>query len=306
MALTISVLFIFPNVLYVFSNNENLLNQIIDVQMNVTGIKSIYEIGEQITFSVQVKSLGKIVPWPYYRIYQNYVDVSSDPVYSKMYMTPIDHEDKQNSIAWREKTWDFPLHSDDSIRFFNEGNYTLRVDTNTKKYTLIHFHVVNSTNEFDIIDDFKETFDGAEPEEIGEPQPKPEPEQEDASMYKPELVDYVITNFDAYYSIDEVVTFEFTETGYGDPCVPIKIVYYRDRVWMENIVLVDKIIRDCPVGNGDEFLSSTFDTAKDTEFVKSGDYVNFPISGEYFIEISNENQSDGKVVASFKVVENEN
>lgn len=116
------------------------------------------------------------------------------------------------------------------------------------------------------------------------------------------FTDYSITEIDTRYSLDEPVTFEFTETCFGDPCIPIEIVYYQDRVWMENIVLVDKIIRDCPAGKGNEFLSSTFDTSKDSEFGKKGDWINFSIAGEYFVEITNENQPDGKIVASFEVV----
>lgn len=115
------------------------------------------------------------------------------------------------------------------------------------------------------------------------------------------FADYSVTEIGMHYSVDELVTFEFTETGFGDPCIPIKIVYYQDKTWIENIVLIDKIIRDCPAGKGDEFLSSTFDTSKDTEFGKSGDWVNFSVAGEYFVEITNENQPDGKIVASFQV-----
>ena len=114
------------------------------------------------------------------------------------------------------------------------------------------------------------------------------------------FTEYSISEIDSHYSLDEPVTFEFTETGFGDPCTPIKIVYYQDRVWMENIVIVDKIIRDCPVGTGDEFLSFTFNTSKDAEFGKQGE-INFPHAGEYFVEITNENQLEGKVVASFVV-----
>ena len=76
-------------------------------------------------------------------------------------MTPIEPEDKQNSIEWREKTWNFPLDSDDLIRFFDKGNYTLRVDVDAKKHVLVNFQVVNSTeNEFEIIDDFDKTWGG--------------------------------------------------------------------------------------------------------------------------------------------------
>ncbi|MDH3277181.1 MAG: hypothetical protein OEL77_02990 [Nitrosopumilus sp.] len=142
--LTIAIL-AFPGILYIIFDNDSLKNQVVELQMNVTGTKSIYDIGEPITFSVQVKSLGKVVPWPQFRIYQNYVDISSEPVYSKMYMTPIESGDRQNSIEWSEKTWNFPLESDDSIRFFNEGNYTLRVDVDAKQHSLINFQVTNST-----------------------------------------------------------------------------------------------------------------------------------------------------------------
>ncbi|MCA9826940.1 MAG: hypothetical protein KC444_00870, partial [Nitrosopumilus sp.] len=84
---------------------------------------------------------------------------------------------------------------------------------------------------------------------------------------------------------------------YGDPCVPITIIYYQDRIWMENIVVMDRILRDCPIGNGDKFLFSTFDTLKDAEFGKNGNQISFSRAGEYYVEIINDNQLDGKAVS---------
>ena len=153
--IVLSIFFIF----YMFANDSSSY-KVLDVKMNVIGIKQFYEIGEPVSFSVHVNSLGKTVPWPTLRIYQDYVDISSEPVYSRMYMTPIESEDKQKSLEWREKTWNFPLESDDPIRFFDKGNYTLRVDVDAKKHSLINFQVVNPINEFEIIDDFNETFGG--------------------------------------------------------------------------------------------------------------------------------------------------
>ncbi len=145
-ATTMTAFFIFPGVSHFVLGNDTLTNQNLDVHLNVTGIKSHYEIGEPIAFSVQVKSLGKTVPWPQYRIYQDYVDISSEPVYSRMYMTPIEPEDRQNSFEWREKTWNFPLEDDDPIRFSDKGNYTLRVDVDAKKHALVDFQIVDYKN----------------------------------------------------------------------------------------------------------------------------------------------------------------
>ena len=123
---------------------------------------------------------------------------------------------------------------------------------------------------------------------------KPEPEQIESEMTS---VTYAISNLKTHYSLNEPVSFEFTETGYGDPCVPITIIYYQDRVWMENIVVMDKILRDCPIGNGDKFLFSTFDTLKDAEFGKNGNQISFSRAGEYYVEIINDYQLDGKAVS---------
>ncbi|MCV0409624.1 hypothetical protein [Nitrosopumilus sp.] len=142
---------IFFTVFYTFDNNSTY--NVLDVEVNVVGIKSNYTIGEPVSFSVHVNSLGNIVPWPTLRIYQDYVDISSKPVYSRMYMTPIESGDKQKSLEWRDRTWNFPLESDIPIRFSNNGNYTLRVDVDAKKHVLINFQVVNSTNNSEIIDD---------------------------------------------------------------------------------------------------------------------------------------------------------
>ena len=68
-AIIMTVFFTFSGIFYIFDNDS--LDTILDIQMNVTGIKHSYEIGEPLTFSVQVNSLGKVVPWPTFRIYQN-------------------------------------------------------------------------------------------------------------------------------------------------------------------------------------------------------------------------------------------
>ena len=149
---------LFFGVSYIFDNSG--AYRILDVEMNVIGVKQFYEVGEPLSFSVHVNSIGNTVPWPTLRIYQNYVDVSSEPVYSRMYMTPIEPGDKQKSIELRERTWNFPLDSDESIRFFDKGNYTLRVDVDAKKHVLINFQVMNSTIRSEIIDDFDKTFGG--------------------------------------------------------------------------------------------------------------------------------------------------
>ncbi|QLH07174.1 hypothetical protein [Nitrosopumilus ureiphilus] len=153
----IITLSIFLMAFYIFDDNSTY--KVLDIEMNVVGIKPIYEIGESVTFTVHVNSLGNTVPWPTLRIYQNYVDISSEPAYSRMYMTPIESVDKQKPLEWRKKTWNFPLDLDEPIRFFDKGNYTLRVDVDAKKHVLINFQVVNPTNESEIIDDFGETFD---------------------------------------------------------------------------------------------------------------------------------------------------
>ena len=145
-AITVIVFSILFGASHIFDNSSTY--QVLDVKMNVIGIKQFYEIGEPLSFSVYVSSLGKTVPWPTLRIYQNYVDVGSEPVYSRMYMTPIESEDKQKSVEWREKIWNFPLEPDHSIRFFDKGNYTLRVDVDAKKHVLINFQVIDSINEF--------------------------------------------------------------------------------------------------------------------------------------------------------------
>ena len=142
----ITILSISLMAFYIF-DDDNSTYKVLDIEMNVVGMKPIYEIGEPVTFTVHVNSLGNTVPWPTLRIYQNYVDISSEPVYSQMYMTPIESEDKQKPLEWREKTWNFPLDLDEPIRFFDKGNYTLRVDADAKKHVLINFQVVNSTNE---------------------------------------------------------------------------------------------------------------------------------------------------------------
>ena len=111
---------LFFGVSNIFDNNS--AYKVFDVEMDVIGIKQFY-VGELVSFSVNINSIGNIVPWPTLRIYQNYVDVSSEPVYSRMYVTPIEPGDDQKSIEWRERTWNFPLESDDSIRFFDKGDY---------------------------------------------------------------------------------------------------------------------------------------------------------------------------------------
>jgi len=92
-AITVIVFSILFGVTHIFDNSS--AYQVLDVKMNVIGIKQFYEIGEPLSFSVYVSSLGKTVPWPTLRIYQNYVDIGSEPAYSRMYMTPIESEDKQ-------------------------------------------------------------------------------------------------------------------------------------------------------------------------------------------------------------------
>lgn len=152
--MTISFL-VMPKLFYVLLGIDNTPRQLLDLQMEVIGIKPVYDIGEPITFSVHVKALGEFVPWPDFRIYKDeYVDNSSQPVYSRMYMTPIEPEDYKldKQIKWRERTWDFPLDddtgnpmvegdNDGKIRFFEEGTYVLRVNAWAKQESLIEFQV---------------------------------------------------------------------------------------------------------------------------------------------------------------------
>lgn len=154
-----TVFFIFSGLSYVMFGIDDVPRQILDVQMDVTGIKPVYDIGESITFSVNVNALGTFVPWPDFRIYKDkYVDSSSQPVYSRMYMTSFESADKMNNIQtkWREKTWTFPLDEDTGnpmvegdddgkIRFFEEGKYILRVNAWAKQEQLIEFQVIDSS-----------------------------------------------------------------------------------------------------------------------------------------------------------------
>ncbi len=58
-------------------------SQILDLQMEVTGMKPAYDVGESIAFSVHVKALGTFVLWPDFRIYKDeFVDNASEPVFS--------------------------------------------------------------------------------------------------------------------------------------------------------------------------------------------------------------------------------
>jgi len=132
-------------------------SQLFDMQMEVTGIKPVYDIGESITFSVHIKALGTFVPWPDFRIYKEYVDNDSQPVHSRNYMTPFESEDEFNSVIWREQTWNFPLDDDTGnsmvdgddgkIMFFEEGTYVLRVNAWAKQESLTEFQVINSSKE---------------------------------------------------------------------------------------------------------------------------------------------------------------
>lgn len=128
-------------------------SQILDLEMEITGMKPIYDVGEPITFSVHVRTLGTFVPWPDFRIYKDeYVDNTSEPVFSRNYMTPFEPEDKFNLTTWREQTWDFPLDTDTGnpmvpgddngiIQFFEEGTYVLRVNAWGKQEKLIEFEI---------------------------------------------------------------------------------------------------------------------------------------------------------------------
>lgn len=130
-------------------------SQILDLEIEVTGMKPVYYVGEPITFSVHVKTLGTFVPWPDFRIYKDeYVDNTSEPVFSRNYMTPFEPDDKFNLTAWREQTWNFPLETDTGnpmisgnndgiIRFFEEGTYVLRVNAWGKQEKLIEFEIAD-------------------------------------------------------------------------------------------------------------------------------------------------------------------
>lgn len=156
--LTISVflLMYLPLIVYTMHGISH-TSQLIDVQMDVTEMKPVYNIGEPITFSVHVKTLGTFVPWPDFRIYKEYADDddSSQPVHSRNYMTPFEPEDKFNLVIWREQTWDFPLEDDTgnpmvegddgTIRFFEEGTYVLRVSVWAKQESLTKFQVIDSS-----------------------------------------------------------------------------------------------------------------------------------------------------------------
>ena len=157
LAISVFLLLYLQLIVYMMYGIEH-TSQLLDVQMDVTGIKPIYDIGEPIEFSVHIKALGTFVPWPDFRIYEDeYVDNSSQPVYSRMYMTPFEAEDKLNLINWREQTWNFPLDEDTGnpmiegddgkIQFFEEGIYVLRVNAWAKQESLIEFQVINSSRD---------------------------------------------------------------------------------------------------------------------------------------------------------------
>ena len=147
----ITILFlVFTGLFYVLTGIDENPRQVLDVHMEVTGIKPIYGIGEPVTFSVKISSLGTFVPWPDFRIYKDQYsdDEQSEPVFSRLYMTPFDAADRlDNSIQWRERTWDFPLEEDDkeSIRFFEDGKYVLRVNAWAKQEQFIEFQVTDSS-----------------------------------------------------------------------------------------------------------------------------------------------------------------
>ncbi len=133
-------------------------SQILDLEMEVTGMKPVYDVGEPIIFSVHVKALGTFVPWPDFRIYKDeYVDNTSEPIFSRNYMTPFEPEDKFNLTAWREQTWNFPLDTDTGnpmvprddggiIQFFEEGTYVLRVNAWGKQEKLVEFEIVDTSS----------------------------------------------------------------------------------------------------------------------------------------------------------------
>ena len=141
-------------IVYTLHDIDN-TSQLSDVQMEVTGIKPVYDVGEPIAFSVHVKALGTFVPWPDFRIYKEYVDKDSKPIHSRNYMTPFEPEDKFNLIKWREQTWNFPLDEDTgnpmvegddgTIRFLEEGTYVLRVNAWAKQESSVEFQVINSS-----------------------------------------------------------------------------------------------------------------------------------------------------------------
>nr|MCH9658042.1 hypothetical protein [archaeon] len=144
---TTMLFLVFPGLFYLVAGIDGIPRQILDLQMEVTGMKPIYNMGESVVFSVNVSSLGTFVPWPDFRIYKGqYFDEQAQPVFSRMYMTPFESGGSlDNSIHWREKTWDFPLDDDDeSIRFFEEGKYILRVNAWAKQEQLIGFQVRES------------------------------------------------------------------------------------------------------------------------------------------------------------------
>lgn len=263
-AITVIAFSILFDVSYIFDNSSTY--QVLDVKMNVIGIKQFYEIGEPLSFSVYVSSLGKTVPWPTLRIYQNYVDIGSEPAYSRMYMTPIESEDKQKSVEWRERIWNFPLESDHSIKFFDKGNYTLRVDVDAKKHVLINFQVVDPTNELEIIDDsykqsileseyYQETKDHLPPinskNKWVDPDLEPKPESEIT-------FDYVIESNNATYgsqyqisggTVDEIthdahsnsliISLNESEQGYITIVIQIGLLHSHDQLPFTYFVIAD-------------------------------------------------------------------
>jgi len=57
--ITITISFLFC-VFYIFDNSS--AYTVLDVEMNVIGVKQFYEIGESLSFSVHVNSIGNTVP----------------------------------------------------------------------------------------------------------------------------------------------------------------------------------------------------------------------------------------------------